>query len=73
MFDMNQCKPGDKLVSCHGMIFKYIGIDESLTPYRHVVQYPNGSAGSRIDDGSVFVHKKLPTDHDIIGFYKESV
>lgn len=70
MFDMNQCEPGDKLVSCHGMIFTYVGIDERLVPFRHLVKYPDGADGSRVDDGSVFLKKKLPTDHDIVGFAK---
>lgn len=69
-FDMNQCKPKDKLLSKHGMILEYVGLDESNAPYRHRVKYPDGGEGSRIDDGHVFANKqmRLLEDHDIIGF-----
>ena len=73
MFDMNQCKSGDKLISCHGWIFTYVGIDERFAPYRHMVKYSDGSDGSRVDDGSVYINNKLPTDHDIVGFAPDSV
>lgn len=66
-FNMNDCKVGDKLVSCHGMILTYVGLT-SCDKFRHRVQYPNGSFGSRTDDGQVFTHSKLPEDHDIVGF-----
>lgn len=71
MFDMNQCKVGDKLISCHGMIFTYEGIDEKNYDYKHIVRYPDGSIGTRLDDGSVFRYKKLPEDHNIVGFANE--
>lgn len=67
-FDMNRCEPGDKLISCHGVVLTYVGIDERLVPFRHKVKYPDGAGVSRADDGSVFLEKKLPTDQDIIGF-----
>ena len=67
MFDMNQCKPGDKLISVHGMILEYVGHDGSCH-YPHIVKYPNGSTGSRCDDGFVFYNKRLPEDENIIGF-----
>ena len=69
MFDMNQCKSGDKIVSQHGLVLEYIGIDEDKAPYRHVVRYPdNRGDGSRLDNGMVFMNKPLPTDHNIVGF-----
>ena len=71
MFDMNQCKPGDKLVSCHGSIFTYIKKNENGYPYPHIVEYSDGGYGSRTDDGFVYSTKRLPEDHNIVGFYKE--
>lgn len=69
MFDMNQCKPGDKLISKHGWIFEYLGINEKRAPYRHRVKYPEPyGEGSRLDDGSVYKYNKMETDHDIVGF-----
>ena len=67
MFDMNQCKLGDKLLSKHGMTLTYMFIDESQAPYRHRVKYPNGSEGTRLDNGMVGI-RPLPEDHDIVGF-----
>lgn len=71
MFNMNKCKKGDKLLSVHGTVLEYIGINERYEPYRHVVKYPNGSLGSRTDSGEVFVRNKMDTDEDILGFYKD--
>lgn len=67
-FNMNQCKPGDRLISCHGMILTYEGINERSTPFRHVVKYPNGGHGTRADNGETYLHNKMAIDHDIIGF-----
>ena len=65
---MNQCKPGDKIKSQHGMILKYVRIDEKKAPYRHVVKYPAPlGIGTRLDNGHV-ANRRLETDHDIIGF-----
>lgn len=67
-FDMNQCKPGDKLLSCHGEVFTYLGKD-GPAEYPHRVRYPGSPAeGTRTDDGQVFAKNKQPEDHDIIGF-----
>lgn len=70
MFDMNKCRIGDLLVSQHGMIFIYEG-DSGIPDYPHRVSYPDGSRGTRCDDGSVYRKNKLPTDHDIIAFAKD--
>ena len=66
-FNMNSCKPGDKLISRHGMIFEYVS-RSNKDPYPHVVRYPDGSMGTRCDDGKVAEWRPLPTDHDIVGF-----
>jgi hypothetical protein len=78
MFDMKQCKPGDLLISCHGLILTYVGPNEhdvhSEYQYPHTVQYPNQipygpiSFGTRTDDGHCFVKNRQPEDHDIVGF-----
>lgn len=70
-FDMNLCVKGDKLISCHGDIFIYDGLNDCPCGiYNHRVIYPNGTTGTRDDDGQVFQKNKLPEDHDIVGFYK---
>ncbi len=67
MVDLRTCKPGDKLRSCHGMILEYVGLyGPTNLPYRHRIKYPDGSLGSRTDDGYVFSVNRLPEDHDIV-------
>jgi len=68
MIDLNNCKPGDKLLSVHGMVLTYIRKLPEGSYYDHEVEYPNGSRGTRINDGHVYrnVDKRLPIDHDII-------
>lgn len=66
-FDMNQCVVGSKLVSVHGTILTYLGKNGPLA-YPHRVRYPDGSEGTRTDDGYVFKTRRLPTDEDITGF-----
>lgn len=70
MFNMNQCKPGDKLISVHGMMLVYVGRIGS-SEYPHKVMYPDGSFGTRNDEGYVYNTDRLPEDHDIIGFYSD--
>ena len=71
-FDMNQCKEGDKLVSVHGMIFVYARKNGDGCIYPHQVIYPDGTYGSRMNDGFVFAspEKRMECDHDIVGFAK---
>jgi hypothetical protein len=71
-FDMNQCRVGDKLASCHGLVLIYQG-KCGIKDYPHKVQYPDGSVGTRTNDGQVILSSrlKLDTDHDIVGFYEE--
>jgi len=64
---MNQCKPGDKLLSFRGTIFTYGGKTHPY-PYPHLVFYPDGHEGTRTDDGQVFSKNKLPEDEDIVSF-----
>jgi hypothetical protein len=63
--DLNTCKPGQKLKSCHGEILTYMYKNENLF-YPHTVRYQNGGYGSRTDDGKVSSIKPLPSDHNIV-------
>jgi len=66
--DLNKCKRGDKLRSKHGMILTYLermGEDRS-SQFPHLVEYPDGSHGTRTDEGWTYRHRPLPTDHDIV-------
>ena len=67
--DLRDCKKGDILLSSQGLEMEYV----SKTPYKyltyldHVVKYPDGSYGTRTNDGFVFKHNRNPEiDHDII-------
>jgi hypothetical protein len=68
MVDLRKCKPGDKLKSSHGLILTYVGPLPAGSYYDHDVRYPDGSAGTRMNDGFVFRNesKRLPADHDIV-------
>ena len=64
--DLRTCKPGDKLLSKHGMILTYIGPLPEGHYFDHEVAYPGGALGSRTHDGFVYRNKRLPEDHDIV-------
>ena len=62
--DLRTCKPGDKLISIHGLVLTYV----KPTPdgyYDHEVKYPDGGVGTRTHDGKTYRHRHLPEDHDI--------
>jgi hypothetical protein len=69
--------PGDKLISCHGLVLIYKGKNSYPTSdiYPHLVEYPDvkDCFGTRTDDGKVAKFKPLPTDHDIVGFYQGEI
>lgn len=68
MFDMNQCKPEDKLICRDGTVVEYVG--ERLSDiYPHSIVYPNGGRATRTDDGRVI--KSELNNRDIVDFYKE--
>lgn len=69
--DLSQCKAGDQLLSKHGMILTYVRPLDPDNYYDHEVRYPNGSSGTRTNDGFVFRHNRLPDDHDIVDIIKE--
>jgi len=67
MFNMKQCKPGDKLFTKHGLIVTYV-VYNPLEHFPHQIEYPNGAYGSRTDEGYVYNNNRLEDDEDIIGF-----
>lgn len=50
------------------MILTYVGKLPELSYYQHEVKYPNGSRGTRIDDGHVYKNPsmRMECDHDIV-------
>ena len=65
--DLSKCKPGDKLVSSHGWTLTYVRPLPMGNFYDHEVRYPDGSGGTRTNDGFVFRNNRIPeTDHDIV-------
>lgn len=69
MIDLNNCKPGDKLLTKHGTILEYVcKLNPEVDYYDHKIKYPNGSFGTRVNSGHVMknVDRRLETDEDII-------
>ena len=65
--DLSKCKEGQKLLSSHGLILEYVGVLPEDDYYDHQIKYPDGSLGTRANDGHVFRKRRMPeTDHDII-------
>ena len=64
--DLSTCKPGDKLLSRPGTVLTYVGPLPKGHTYDHEVAYPDGSRGTRMNDGRVYKNKPLPEDHDIV-------
>ena len=71
MVDLRDCKPGDKLISKHGLVLEYVGPLPKGSYLDHEVKYPDGSWGSRTHDGYVMRIKRLYTDHDIVEIIKK--
>lgn len=65
IIDLRKAQKGDKLISVHGGIFTYGKCVPEL-PYPHLVIYPSGSHGTRLDDGRTFLNRPMPGDHDIV-------
>lgn len=72
--DLNTCKPGDILVSSHGLRLTYVCKTpwKYLTYLDHVVKYPEDeygkdNYGTRTNDGFTYAKNRKPeTDHDIV-------
>ena len=77
MINLNDCEPGDKLISKHGEVLTYIEKSEDPRDARfpHIVKYSDGSRGSRTDDGFVYSRpeSRLDADHDITEIVKEKL
>jgi hypothetical protein len=65
--DLSTAIQGQKLKSKHGMILTYSRPLEN-NYYDHEVVYPDGSLGTRTNDGYVYRNEKsrMVEDHDIV-------
>lgn len=68
MVDLNTCKPGDRLKTVRGTILLYVDKLPENNYYDHLIQFPNGSFGTRTNEGFVMRNpgSRLETDEDII-------
>ena len=65
--DLSVCKRGQKLVSKCGLILTYIEPLPEENYYDHLVNYPDGTKGTRCNDGYVFRNiRNEEYDYDII-------
>lgn len=72
MIDLSKCTKGQKLLSSHGETLTYIGPLPESNYYDHLVEYPDGSPGSRTNDGHVFRNNRKPEfDQDIVDILSE--
>lgn len=65
MVDLRTCKPGDKLISKHGLELIYVGPLPGIY-MDHEVKYPDGTFGTRTHDGFVFRKQRSDLTHDIV-------
>ena len=65
MIDLNLCKEGDKLKTIHGTILTYICKLPPGSYYEHKIQYPDGSFGTRTDEGFTYKKNRLLEDEDV--------
>jgi len=77
MIDLRECKPGDKLISKHGMVLTYMRALPEERYMNHEVRYPNtepwfGATGTRTHSGLVFKNARSSEDHDIVKIVKTS-
>jgi len=69
--DLRNCKPGDELISKHGLVLTYVRALPEYSYMDHEVKYPDGppymgGLGSRTHDGFVYRKNRLEIDHDIV-------
>lgn len=70
-FDMNQCKPNDKLLTVSGLIVSYVSkiIDAEPEPNtNHIIMYSGGAYGTRTNLGYMSYSGVGPGVYDIVGF-----
>ena len=67
MINLNTCVKGQKLKSSHNIILTYVGKNDSII-FPHIVEYSDGSKGSRTNDGYVFSNPAVRRfeDNDIV-------
>ena len=70
--DLRTCKPGDKLLTKHGTILTYVGLNERYlcAEYPHCIKYPDGIVDVRTDEGLMFCFGSFPEDEDIVEILK---
>jgi hypothetical protein len=78
MVDLRNCKPGDKLISKHGLVLEYVRPLPEDGYMDHEVRYPDeapykGSIGTRTHEGYVMRRKRLEEDHDIVRIVSSEV
>lgn len=80
--NLNNCKKGDILISKHGAILSYVKpLNSELEYYDHEVKYLyvdehtslGVGNGTRNNDGTVFKHNRLETDHDIVAIIPSEI
>ena len=59
-------------MSKHGLVLEYMG-KSSSNEYPHLIKYPDGSFGTRIDDGHVYRNNRMDCDHDVVGIISPNV
>ena len=67
--DLSKCVLGQKLRSTQGEILTYVrALNPAKDYYDHEVKYPDGTLGTRINDGHEYrkFDKRRPDDHNII-------
>lgn len=68
MVNLNDCKPGDKLISRNGYLYTYI---RKTSDNNHQIMYDDGSVGIRLDNGRIF--KNISDNYDVIEVSKDSI
>lgn len=71
IIDLRTCVTGQNLISKHGMILTYVKSTKNKD-FPHTVTYPDGSIGTRNNEGKVYNKTSLPEDHDIIMILPEA-
>ena len=71
-FDMNQCKPGDKLKRRDGAKAVYVALSQIRKEYPHVIETEDSTGFySYAQNGTWFMSEKDDSPADIIGFWPD--
>jgi hypothetical protein len=71
MFDMKQCKIGDKLISREGKVYTFLGTDDSPS-YPYVLTELDGGVSTRTVEGYYWENSE-GEDWDIVGFHTDKI